>query len=90
MDELYNYCKKCDSITIDYSQMFDEDKQPLCMAAEDIVNYYRNMQDCCNNWYAMVLDITNAIKQLGYGYHIELQHFTLVIEVRTTSIVQLG
>ena len=87
MNELYNYCKKCDSITVDYSQMFDEDKQPLCMAAEDIVNYYRNMLDCTNNWYAMVLDITTVIKRLGYGYHLELKHSVLVIEVCTISIV---
>lgn len=87
MDELYKLCKQCKYVRVDYSQMFDEDKQPLIEAAEHIVEYYRDMLDCTNTWYAMTLDITIAIKSLGYGYHLELDNEVLVIEVCTTSIV---
>ena len=90
MDELYKLCKQCKYIRVDYSQMFDEDKQPLCDAVEQIIKQYQNMLDCTNNWYAMVLDITIAIKGLGYGYHIESYHGTLCIDICTTSLVQLG
>lgn len=82
MDELYNLCKQCKEIRVDYSKMLDEDKQQLCEAAQ-----YRNMLDCTNTWYAMTRDITNVIKRLGYSYHLELVHSTLVIDVCTTSIV---
>lgn len=67
--------------------MLQQDKQPLIEAVEHIVEYYRDMLDCTNNWYAMTLDITIAIKSLGYGYHLELDNEALVIEVCTTSIV---
>lgn len=87
MDELYNLCKKCKYIRVDYSKMLDEDKQPLVEATEYIIKQYQNMLDCTNNWYALTRDITNVIKQLGYGYHLELVHYTLVIDVYTTSIV---
>ena len=87
MDELYKLCKQCKEIRVDYSKMLDEDKRPLCEATQYIVDQYRNMLDCCNNWYAMTRDITNVIKQLGYGYHLELVHSTLVIDVCTASIV---
>lgn len=87
MDELYNYCKKCKYIRVDYSKLLDEDKQPFVDTAEHIIKQYQNMLDCTNNWYAMTRDITNVIKQLGYGYHLELVHYTLAIDVCTTSIV---
>lgn len=90
MDELYNLCKKCKYIRVDYSKMLDEDKQPLVEAVEYIIKQYQNMLDCTNNWYAMTRDITIAIKSLGYGYHLELKHEVLVIEVCETSIVHLG
>lgn len=90
MDELYKLCKQCKYVRVDYSQMFDEDKKPLYDAVEQIIKQYQNMLDCTNNWYAMVLDITIAIKGLGYGYHIESYHDTLCIDICTTSIVHLG
>lgn len=81
MDELYNLCKKCKYIRVDYSKMLDEDKQPLVEAVEYIIKQYQNMLDCTNNWYAMTRDITIVIKQLGYAYQLELVHYTLVIDV---------
>lgn len=90
MDELYKLCRQCKSVKLDYARMLQQDKQPLIDAAEHIVKYYRDMLDCTNNWYAMTRDITIAIKSLGYGYHLELKHEVLVIEVCETSIVHLG
>lgn len=90
MDGLYKLCKQCKQIKVDYSQMWQQDKQPLIEAAEHIVEYYRDMLYCTNNWYAMTRDITISIKALGYGYHLELDNEVLVIEVCETSIVQLG
>lgn len=90
MDELYNMCKKCGTIRIDYSQMLQQDKYELCEQVQYIVEQYRNELVCTNTWYAMTLDITGLIKRLGYEYTIEIELGELCITPCATNIVQLG
>lgn len=90
MDELYNYCSKCESVKLNYAQMLQQDKPKFCEAVHVIVMQYPDGQNCINTWYEMTLDVTRLIKQMGYCYHLELDNKVLVIEVCKTSIVQLG
>ena len=91
MDELYKLCSKCKGMTLDYSKMLQQDKPELGEVVQAIFNKYQNDLVCTNTWYAMILDITGYIKSRGYGYTTELVgEDILVIDICTTSIVQLG
>lgn len=87
MDELYNLCSKCDTVTIEHAKMLQQDKEEFTHAMSNIVEQYRNEINCANTWYAMVLDITRLVKKLGYGYSIELLAGVLYIEVCPIDIV---
>lgn len=87
MDELYNLCSKCNTVTIEYAKILQQDKEEFKHDVSNIVEQYRNEINCTNTWYAMALDITRLVKKLGYGYSIELLAGVLHIEVCTTSIV---